>query len=206
MACFSQERTFFCKIVFNTILSIFFCYFQQKVKLILRNLMLPISIIHCNNSWWKIEAAKYSLHSLFSLLFLCSLPKLSGQRFRSEPVCPCWFYSSFFKFTFSVLQISGHLYSCIFLFGSQQLQSFSAAFLRPEVRFSISFYLSFVSCATVTFFFLALLGFSRIGKLYFCFPSDKKHVLLSDFNIQCSKLQMVRPESWSFTVSFFQIC
>lgn len=206
MARFSQEGTYFSRILFNTILSDFFCHLQHKVKLILRNLMLPISIMHHKNSWWKTEAAKSSLHSLFCLLHLCSLPKLSAQRFRAEPVCPCWFYFSFFKLTFSVLQISGHLYSCVFLLGSQQLQSFRTAFLRPEVRFSVRFYLSFISCAMVTFFFLALLGFSRTSQLYFCFPSDKNHVLLSDFNFLCSKLHMVRPEWWLFTVSFFQIC
>lgn len=42
----------------------------------------------------------------------------------------------------------------------------------------------------VTFFFLALLGFSRTNQLYLCFPSDRKHVLLSDFNFLCRKLHM----------------
>lgn len=167
MACSTKREHSSVRFYLIPYYQIFFCYLPHKVKLILRNLMLPISIMHCNNSWWKTEVAK-SLHSLFFLLFLCILPKLSGQHFRSEPVCPCWFYSSFFKLTFSVLQISGHLYSCIFLLGSQQLQSFGTAFLRPEVRFSVWFYLPFVSCGMVTLFFLAL------QNLYFCFPSDKK--------------------------------
>lgn len=181
MACFSQVGTFFCKILFNTVLSDF-SFAICNTKLTLRNLMLPISIIHCNNSWWKTEVAKSSLHSLFFLLLLCSPPKLSGQCFRSDPVCPCWFYSSFFKLTFSVWPISGHLYSCIFLLGSQQSQSFSTAFLRPDVRFSAWFYLSFVSCGMVTFFFLAFLGFCRTFTFVFLLIKTMFHWVILTFN------------------------
>lgn len=180
MAYFSQVGTFFCKILFNTTLSDFFCHLQHNVRLILRNLMLPISILHFNNSWRKTEVAKSSLHSLFSLLLLCSLPKLTDQRFRSEPLCPFWFYSSFLSLPFlfgKSLAIYTHASSYLV-----QSQNFSTAFLRPEVRFSAWFYLSVVSCGMVTLFFLAFLGFCRTFTFVFLLIRAMFHWVILTFN------------------------